>query len=354
MSSTAACAAISSAGTPSSRRGERGGGEEGGGEEEAFDAQAAERANSSCGSQPEASQASPTSFEKAPGMVLKALTHDRSCGGGRERGRGAGREGERGGREEEGQGQRVKGRRREREESCLPVGDERREKTAARNEKKKLRSSLSSSNTNKRKALPTCSRAFCRSKGGPVIQSTKSAAAVAGEEEGEEEVSFPEVGPPTPQAARHSAEVEHEAAALLSTSEKARTAPGSGEESKARASPRAGAGLEAAVEAEARRRRNERKENEASDVSFLAGDGKGNERALLLLLLLLPPRGGDGDDFVASGMLFYFGFNDAVSLKSREGERGARERGALSFLFVVFARCEEEEAFLILREKVKK
>lgn len=170
-------------------------------------------------------------------------------------------------------------------------------------EKEKLRSSLSSSNTNKHKALPTCSREFCRSEGGPVIQSTKSAAAVAVEEEDEEEVSFPEVGPPTPHAARHSAEVEHEAAALLSTSEKARTAPGSGEESKARASPRAGAGLEAAVEAEARRRRNERKENEASDVSFLAGDGKGNERALLLQLLL-PPRGGDGDDFVASGMLF--------------------------------------------------
>ena len=95
MSSTAACAASSSAGTPSSRKGERGceEGEEdeafwagAGGEGEGGDAQAEERANSSCGSQPEASQASPTSLEKAPGMVLNALTQDKSFGcAGRER-----------------------------------------------------------------------------------------------------------------------------------------------------------------------------------------------------------------------------------------------------------------------------
>jgi hypothetical protein len=82
MSSTAAWAASSSAGTPSSRKGERGGGA---GEEEAEDdddeefcAQVAERANSSSGSQAEASQASPTSLENAPGMVRNALMQARS------------------------------------------------------------------------------------------------------------------------------------------------------------------------------------------------------------------------------------------------------------------------------------
>ena len=88
MSSTAACASSSRARTPSSRKGERGEGEEEEAFEEAFcgdDTQAAERANSSCGSQPEASQASPTSLEKAPGMVLNALTQARSCGGEKEK-----------------------------------------------------------------------------------------------------------------------------------------------------------------------------------------------------------------------------------------------------------------------------
>ena len=106
-------------------------------------------------------------------------------------------------------------------------------------------------------------------------------------ESGEEEDEVDGDKPPTPHAARHSAEVEHFVAALLSTSEKARTAPGSGDESKARASPRAGArGLEAAAEVEARRRRKEKKksEREASDVSFFDG------RVALLLLLLPLPR----------------------------------------------------------------
>ena len=116
MSSTAAWAASSSAGTPSSRKGERGCCEGEGGEEEAFWApQAAERANSSCGSQPEASQASPTSLEKAPGMVLKALTQDRSCGLRRERGREEGEEAE----EKKEKGKRVGMR--EREKLPAPV-----------------------------------------------------------------------------------------------------------------------------------------------------------------------------------------------------------------------------------------
>lgn len=94
MSSTAACAASSRAGTRSSGpKGDWGGG--GGGEElregeeeeeelETGDVvdggvHDAERSNASCGSQLDASQASPTSLEKAPGIALKALTQERSC-----------------------------------------------------------------------------------------------------------------------------------------------------------------------------------------------------------------------------------------------------------------------------------
>ena len=122
-----------------------------------------------------------------------------------------------------------------------------------------------------------------------------SAAAAAGEEE--------ESFPPTPHAARHSADVEHAVAALLSTSEKAFTAPGSGEDSKARASPRAGtAGIEEAADTEAEARRRKQKRKKQNGVSFLAGDGKGNERRALLQLLP-PSRGGDDDDdFVSSGI----------------------------------------------------
>ena len=164
-----------------------------------------------------------------------------------------------------------------------------------------------------------------------------ASAAAAEEEEGEEEEEEEEEEPtlpPTPHAARHSAEVEHAVAAepRLSTSEKARTAPGSGEESKARASPRAGAGREEAAAEEAEARRKETRKNE-SDVSFLDGDGKGKIKRALLLLL--PPRRGDNDDFVPSGMLFCL---DSIYTVSSEEQGRRKNGGGFSFLFVFLRR----------------
>jgi len=49
-------------------------------EEEEFEFHEAERSKASCGSQVDASQASPISLEKAPGIVLNALTQERSWG----------------------------------------------------------------------------------------------------------------------------------------------------------------------------------------------------------------------------------------------------------------------------------
>ena len=140
-------------------------------------------------------------------------------------------------------------------------------------------------------SLLTCSRATCRSAGGVLDQSMEAA---SGEEAPEEEEEEEEPLPPTPHAARHSAEVEHATAPLLSTSENARTAPGSGEESKARASPSAGAAAEleaaaaAAEAAEARKKKmksekSEKSENESVVVGFLKESWE----------LLPPPRRGE-------------------------------------------------------------